>query len=463
MVDLERAYLRLPTVLQHVACSVEGLRIQRSRFGRGFEGILAEVSARDRWSRGRLEELRRARVQEFVRRAFRAVPYYRALAREHGIDPASLREPADLARLPILEKWTIQARPDDFIAEGVAQRKVIAHTSGSTGAGLRFATTLSAIQEQWAVWWRYRGWHGVSRRMWCGYFGGRSVVAPSQSKPPFWRYNVPGRQILFSGYHVSDEHLPAYVAELRRRRPPWLHGYPSLLTLLAGHLLATGTGLGYPLVAVTTGAENLLPHQMQLLERAFGVRPRQHYGLAEAAANISECERSRMHIDEDFAVVELVPTGDGESCRIIGTNLSNPATPLIRYDTGDVARPSAETTCACGRAGRLVERVDGRQEDYVVLANGARVGRMDHVFKDLVAIREAQIVQERIGAITVRVVRGPSYTEASERELLAEIQKRIGADAEVAFEYPSQLERTATGKLRFVVSRLAGGRLVGKG
>ena len=57
----------------------------------------------------------------------------------------------------------------------------------------------------------------MSRRTWCGYFGGRSVVAPSQSKPPFWRYNVPGRQIMFSGYHVSDEHLPAYVAELRKQ------------------------------------------------------------------------------------------------------------------------------------------------------------------------------------------------------------------------------------------------------
>ena len=34
--------------------------------------------------------------------------------------------------------------------------------------------------------------------------------------------------------------------------------------------------------------------------------------------------------------------------------------------------------------------MDGRQEDYVELGDGARAGRMDHVFKDLTAIRAAK-------------------------------------------------------------------------
>jgi hypothetical protein len=31
----------------------------------------------------------------------------------------------------------------------------IVHTSGTTGGGLRFPLTLRAVQEQWAIWWRY--------------------------------------------------------------------------------------------------------------------------------------------------------------------------------------------------------------------------------------------------------------------------------------------------------------------
>ena len=53
-------------------------------------------------------------------------------------------------------------------------------------------TTLAAIQEQWAIWWRYRRLHGLQFNTWCGYFGGRSVVPLTQKRPPLWRFNRAG-------------------------------------------------------------------------------------------------------------------------------------------------------------------------------------------------------------------------------------------------------------------------------
>ena len=154
-----------------------------------------------------------------------------------------------------------------------------------------------------------------------------------QMDPPFWRMNLPGRQVVFSGYHMSAKNLPSYCAELRRRQPPWLHGYPSLLTLLAAHLHETGFDLGYQVRWVTIGAESLLPHQAAMIERAFGVKPIQHYGLAEGVANVSECELGSLHVDEDFAAVEFLPLEQTALYRIVGTDFSNPAMPLIRYDS----------------------------------------------------------------------------------------------------------------------------------
>jgi phenylacetate-CoA ligase len=237
-----------------------------------------------------------------------------------------------------------------------------------------------------------------------------------------------------------------------------LHGYPSLLVLLAKYLLDTPAGLGYQVRWVTTGAENLLPHQAETIRLAFGTRPKQHYGMAEGVANISECERGRLHVDEDFAAVEFLPMGDGRSYHVVGTNFSNPATPLVRYDVGDVVTLLDET-CPCNRPGRLVERVDGRQEDYVILRNGVRVGRMDHIFKDLVRIREAQIYQVRPGELIYRIVRGNGYGPVDEQRLLHETRLRLGESASIQIEYMNSIERGTSGKLRFVVSEISEGCL----
>ena len=170
-------------------------------------------------------------------------------------------------------------------------------------------------------------------------------------------------------------------------------------------------------------------------------------------ANISECEYGSLHVDEDFAAVEFVPNHDGIGYRIIGTNFTNFAIPLLRYDTQDVVTLCSKT-CLCGHPGRLIESIDGRKEDYVVLKNGVCLGRMDHIFKDLTHIREAQIYQKRPGEMIIRVVRGVKYSKYDEKRLMQEVRKRVGNYADILIEYKEKLERSRTGKLRFVVSEI---------
>jgi phenylacetate-CoA ligase len=455
----EGLYLKLPTSLQHATCSLEGWRIQRSRYSQSFWNLLKTAEDRTYWSEDQMRDFRDQRLSEFVRHCARSVPYYQSLFRSLDIGPEDIRTLDDLRYLPVLTKAQVQTNYPDLLSRDIPEsQRIITHTSGTTGGGLRFAITQQATQEQWAIWWRYRRWHGIQPETWCGYFGGRSVVPLSQTAPPFWRYNLPGRQILFSAYHLSSVNLDAYIAELRRRRPPWLHGYPSLLALVAAYLLDTGKDLGYTVQWVTIGAESLLPQQIDLILKAFGVAPIQHYGMAEAICNISECEMGSLHVDEDFAAVEFLANPDGLGYRVIGVNLTNPATPLLRYDSQDIAALSNHP-CDCGRPGRVVESIDGRQEDYVILKNGARLGRMDHIFKDMTNINEAQIVQKRPGEMVIRIVRGVHYTELDEYTLLQETRKRVGEQAEIQFDYVESLTRSASGKLRFVVSEIPEGQL----
>jgi len=456
----EALYARLPINLQNLACNFEGARIQYERYGDNYTNIQKKTEERTYWSSDKTQEYRDQRLLNFIRHCFHTVPFYRNCFKKYGISAKDIQNLKDLQKLPLLTKAKVQRYYSDFVSKSVPSKKqIITHTSGTTGGGLRFATTREAAQEQWAVWWRYRRWHGIQIGTWCGYFGGRSIVPLSQNRPPFWRYNYPARQILFSGYHMSPDNTGDYVAKLRKSQPPWLHGYPSLLALLASFMLDTNKELGYQPKWITTGAENLLPQQASLMEKAFGVKPIQHYGLAEAVANISECPEGRLHVDEDFSAVEFIPNEDGPGYRIVGTNFTNPATPLIRYDTGDIAWLSDEKSCPCGRPGRIVSRIDGRKEDYVILRNGARIGRMDHIFKDLINIREAQIYQQHPEEIILRIVKGKNFSQKDEDALLSEARKRVGDDTEIHVDYVDSIERSKRGKLRFVVSDIPEGRL----
>jgi phenylacetate-CoA ligase len=454
--DPEAIYLRLPVLLQHLGCSFVGWRTQRTRYGGEFPQILAEVEARTYWPSREIIAFRDRRLSAFVAHAAATVPFYAERLRAAGISPSDIASSQDLAGLPVLTKADAQTHAANLTSDAIPSSETkMVHTSGTTGGALHFPITMKGVQEQWAVWWRYRAWHGIRSGTWCALFAGRSVVPSRNSSAPFWRINLPGRQIVFSGYHMTWSNLSAYVDELRRRKPPWFHGYPSLLALLAAYLIESNSDLGYSVRWVTTGAENLLPQQAQLIERAFGTKPIQHYGLTEGVANISECELGALHVDEDFAAVEFIPLGDDGIHRLVGTNFSNPATPLVRYESQDLVTLQEGSSCRCGRPGRVVERIDGRLEDYVLLRNGAHVGRMDHVFKDMVNIVEAQIHQVKPGELTIRVVRGEQYGEADEHLLRRETAKRVGDDTAVEIEYVNALPRTSTGKLRLVVSEIA--------
>jgi phenylacetate-CoA ligase len=452
--DPEAIYQRLPILLQNLACSFVGWRTERTRYDSQFDKIFEEVLARTFWSEDQIVDFRNRRLASMVQSGVAAIPLYSEKFSEAGLAPSDVSSLADLASLPIITKDEARERAADLVSTAISGKTRMVHTSGTTGAALRFPVTVRAVQEQWAVWWRFRQWHGIERGTWCGLFAGRSIVPSTQQRSPFWRTNHPGRQLLFSGYHMSEASLPAYVEELRRRRLPWLHGYPSLLALLASYMLEHGVDLGYQLRWISTGAENLLPHQAATIERAFGVKPIEHYGLTEGVANISECELGSLHVDEDYAAVEFVPVGQDGAHRIVGTNLTNPVAPLLRYDTQDVATVVAGSTCRCGRPGRVVERIDGRLEDYVVLRNGARIGRMDHIFKDMVNIQEAQIRQARPGELTICVVRGAGFGEKDEQDLIRETAKRVGPETDVRIDYVQSLPRSKTGKLRFVVSEI---------
>ena len=78
------------------------------------------------------------------------------------------------------------------------------------------------------------------------------------------------------------------------------------------------------------------------------------------------------------------------------------------------------------------------------------------MFKDFDhAVRQYQVVQERPGAISLRIVKGSRCTDEAIQELLALLHRFLGERTEIAVEFVEQIEMVRTGKRIQAVSRVA--------
>ncbi|MEQ9448216.1 MAG: hypothetical protein RLN70_04810, partial [Rhodospirillaceae bacterium] len=174
---------------------------------------LRDMQARDDWTADRLQRYLDDTVRSFVHHAATTAPYYRALFERLGITPDDVRTVDDLAHLPILRKEQVQERMQDFVSEAVPKSQLIqVETSGSTGAGLTLYVTMQALRQQWAVWWRYRQRHGITRGTPCAVFRGLSLFPADQDGPPYCRYNRAERQIYVNGNQIHAASMPHILA-----------------------------------------------------------------------------------------------------------------------------------------------------------------------------------------------------------------------------------------------------------
>ena len=386
------------------------------------------------------------------------MPYYRAL---DLAPPAEASDPEEaiqrtLRALPVLEKATVREHPAAFFAEDHAERDVLAgRTSGTTGSSVPLRYTPQAMVEEWVTVWRQRRAVGVDTGDEHFTFAGHTVVPFGQAAPPYWRFNRPLRQVLFSIYHLSPDRMADYVDAIHRLPARYVVGYPSALHRVALALLDAGRPLpSGRLAGLFTCSESVLAFQRETIEAAFGRPLRDRYGSAEFAGSMTECEAGRLHLDMEFGIAELEVRESGpdfERGALLLTGFSNDAMPFLRYRIGDVAT-RLRAPCCCGRAGDVFVDVDGRIEDELVTPDGRRIGRLDHVFKEQRDVVEAQVLQRSPAAIEVLVVPAPGYDARSERALLDAFRERIGHEIRIDVRRVDRIEREPGGKLRAVKS-----------
>jgi phenylacetate-CoA ligase len=446
-------YYAAPTVVKNLAATLYGLRERRARHGTEYRLALSFLSESQYWDNERLYEYQQQQVERFVTEALQSTPYYR--------NKQEYAQGRGLETFPILSKQEVRKHTAELCSDLVPKMRVrMGQTSGTTGTPLRFPISLQCFRREYAFRALHYLWGGVSldRHERIAICAGHPAAFHARTTPPFWVHDHANNWLLMSSYHLSNANLPAYVKELERFQPLMISGYPSSIYLLAAAYARYGSK-PLRLRSVFTGSETLYAYQRELIECAFGVKVFNWYGNSEMCANIVECEAGEMHLKLEHSAVEVLnenndPCQPGETGRLVCTAFGNNGFPLLRYDVGDVVMFSTESRSRCGRGGVLIADVIGREEDYILTPDGRIVGRLDHIFKGMNNVVEAQIAQDAVQEIVIRIVKTVQFTSSDERRILREARTRLGDSIRVAIHYVEQIPREKNGKFRFIQSSL---------
>ena len=449
------AYRHSPIWAQELLTSAQSSLRNAMREGRAFETVAAQVHESQWWSEQELRDFQARKLRTILESAARDVPYYRNKYRPLGLDFEEMELPEAVASLPLITKADVRKGGKSLISERKRGPLFSGSTSGTTGAPLTLYQDLAAINRENAFIWRQLTWAGLRRGDRRAWMRGDMIVPATQGKPPYWRVNHAENMLMLSSYHLSESSAPAYLDALTRFDPVVIQAYPSSIGFLATWMRSAGSRYrGGSLRGIVTSSETLSDAPRREIESVFGCRVFDWYGHFERVAAIGTCEHGRHHLLSDYSYVEMLPADDG-LFELVGTGFHNLSTPLIRYRCGDFVRPASATgRCACGRSFPLIEEVIGRVDDSIKLVDGRSVGRLDHLFKGVEGILEAQIRQDRVDAITMLVVPSATFNDRTRETLENNTRYRLGEGIALEIRLVDAIPRTRNGKFKGVVCNI---------
>ncbi len=448
-------YDRAPAPARTVLTSARGWLLARMRYAPETFTSLRVLRSHESWSAREIATYRLSALRQILAHARRTVPFYAAWP-DVEIDSFD-----DLQRLPILSRETVRQDQDRFLSQTTPPHlHVRAGTTGTTGANLTVTYTEALARQNWAFLLRQWAWAGIQPRQPRLSFFGSRIVPTSRTRPPFWTYNLPERQILMSIFHLSEKNAPAYLAFLRRHSGKVLEGFPSVLSLFADFVLLSGEPI--PMRVLFTTGEPLYSASREKIEAAFQTRVFDTYGMTELCGLVQECEHHQMHLAPDYGFLEILddndePVGPDQDGHFVWTGFLNYAMPLIRYRIGDRGRWQSGAPCPCGRAFPLVVPTITRESDILRCADGRLFSprALNQLLKQSASLRFCQFIHDRPERVVVRGVSSNSHAAEELMHIRAGLQDLLGPAMKVTAELAAAPISRPGGKIPLIVNQVS--------
>lgn len=386
-----------------------------------------------------------------VRHAIETVPYYRTRYRD--LDVGSVEE--FVGEIGFIDRDIVAADMDSFISTHVDRSTYdLCTTGGTSGRPLRLLAPKNRYVVELATMHTLWGRAGFA-------FEARAVTR-NKRLPSSCEYvvNPITREVIFDGFRLDPQSLARVLVVIQREGIRFIHAYPSTAYELARQMQRQG----WPAQGMTflSGSENVFPYQRKLIVNELGARFYNWYGHTEKLVLAGHCEHTTdYHVEPTYGFFELVDdtgrpiTTPGVTGEIVGTSLHNPGMPLLRYRTGDRAEYVGDHCVACGRRVPVFRDVAGRWNGEKIFITDDRYVTTTalNLHDELLSVLHGlQYVQEKVGDVTVLVVKSPQFTRRHDEALRAHYRDKLGGLQHLEIRYVDTLQRHRNGKVTHLIS-----------
>lgn len=445
-----------PYLLQHLVYP-----LYEAVSGRRVLAKWRELEASQWLSREALQEQQWRAVQAALQHAYDTVPFYRQRFDAGGVRPGQIQTPADMARIPLLDRSDLSAYFEAVRARTAPPPDLVEnHTGGSTGRPTHFFQDRTGLDWQSAAVLRCQRWAGLEPGACTAHLWASPTDLDILTSLSGRLRNLVLNAHILPAFRIGPEALARHAHTLQHLRPRGLVGYTSALVLLARYMEAEGLsrapgGIG----CIIASAEQLYPEARRRLEQVFACPVYDRYGSREVGCIAHECEQHRLHLNAETLYVEAVqdgaPVASGAPGELAITTLCAPGFPLVRYRIEDAGTLS-EAPCPCGRGLPVLESLLGRVHDILTTPDGRYLPGefFPHLMKDFVGVERFQVLQDTRDRLTLRLQPNAQHAPRETAQIEQAIHQAMGPGVTVTVKQVDRLTPLPSGKHRFTISRV---------
>ena len=386
-----------------------------------------------------------AKIRNIISHAVRTTAFYHDYA---GDTP--------LAKMPVVNKEIYREHYDEFLSNEYRNAKGsrIMCTSGSTG------TPLSIIQDKDKI--DHDTADGIFFGAMAGYYIGMKmgflrvwIKSTMKSRLRLFAENM----IMVETSALGDADLKKMLDMFRKKKVKCLIGYASSLCELSRYIDKYNVDTSkFSIRSIIPISESMPPTARKRLSEQFSCPVQSWYSNEEnGIMGIQSANGTSYYIDSENFHIEVLkmdsdePCEDGELGRIVITDLRNQALPIIRYDTGDLAKAKREVR---GNRYRLfLTEIYGRRSDLIYDTKGNTVSPyiLSINLWDAPGVAQYRFIQETETTYTLEL--NGEREKMDTDELIRRLRPYLGEDAEIRIEFVDEIPVLNSGKRRYVENR----------